>query len=166
MTARHVPDPAAVTALADRVAVTELCDRYLLGLDDPAQAVAQASDLFTEDVVLDFPPGRHRGLGGLAEFTATFMSYWARTHHHSAGYVLVSDGDRMSVAWSVIATHVHPDAPPPPASSNHFHLGGRFTGSAVRTPLGWRIDLLTLRVLWTAGAGIPAIVASMSGTTH
>jgi hypothetical protein len=165
MTARHLPD-SSTTALADRVAVTELCDRYLLGLDDPAHAVTDPSELFTEDVVLDFPPGRHRGLPGLAEFTATFMSHWARTHHHSAGYILAPDEDRMSVTWSVIATHVHPDAPPPPASANHFHLGGRFTGSAVRTPFGWRIDHLKLRVLWTTGAGVPAIVASMSGTTH
>ncbi|MGI5237977.1 nuclear transport factor 2 family protein [Dactylosporangium sp. CA-139066] len=151
-----------IRALADRLAVGELCDRYLLVLDEGRFDESWAAGVFTDDVELAFPPGTHHGLAGLDAFTATFMGPWARTHHHTGNYLIDLDGDQAAFTCPVIATHVHPGSPPPPAPANLFRLGGWFSGTAVRTPSGWRLNRLALRVTWTVGSGAPAIVATMT----
>ena len=153
---------AQVQDLADRTAIGDLIDRYLLGLDEGAFDSERARSVFTDDVELAFPPGTHHGLPGLVEFTKDFMGHWERTHHHASNYVIDLDGDRADVAWHVVALHVHPGSPPPPAPGQHFQLGGRFDGTAVRTPDGWRLRRLALRVIWTTGIGIPSIAATMA----
>ncbi|MGY1683809.1 nuclear transport factor 2 family protein [Geodermatophilus sp. SYSU D01176] len=167
MGAAPAPDASDLAAqireLADRAALSDLCNRYLLMHDEGRFTESQAQSFLTEDVELSFPPGNHRGIAGLDAFTETFMGPWARTHHHASNYVIELAGDRATVTWSVIATHVHRSSPPPPASGDHFHLGGRFQGTAVRTPHGWRMQRLALRVLWTIGTGAPAVMAIIAG---
>jgi hypothetical protein len=152
-----------VRRLSDRVALADLADRYLRSLDENSFDQARARLVFTEDVALSFPPGDHHGLAGVAEFTRGFMSHWARTHHNASNYHVELDGDRATIAWNVVAVHVHHGSPPPPASAAHFYLGGRFDGAAVRTQHGWRLRRLALRVVWTAGPGIGSIAATMTG---
>jgi SnoaL-like protein len=157
-------EPAAeVRRLSDRAAIAELIDRYLLVLDDGAFDDIAAHAVFTDDVALEFPPGNHYGVAGVARFTRGFMGHWARTHHHASNYLIDLDGDRAAVTWNVLATHVHPDSPPPPASGNHFQLGGRFEGVAVRQGSKWRLQRLALRVIWTSGVGVPSIARTMAG---
>ena len=153
---------AQVRALADRAAISDLIDRYQLALDDGMFDNAWARAVFAPDVVLDFPPGSHHGVAGLTEFTSGFMRHWARTHHHASNYVIGLAGHEATVSWNVIASHVHHDSPLPPAQGKQFHLGGRFDGDAIRTADGWRLRRLTLRVVWTAGIGIPSIAATMA----
>lgn len=140
-----------VRRLTDRVDLVELIDRYLLSLDEGGFDEAWARSLFTEDVVMDFPVGSHRGIKDVTGFTAQIMDRWARTHHNGANHTVHTDGDQAAIAWNVYAIHVHHGSPNPPAPGEHFHLGGRFRGVAARTPEGWRIRRLGLRVLWTAG---------------
>jgi hypothetical protein len=150
--------------LADRAALADLINRYLLSLDEGTFDETLVREVFTEDVELSFPPGDHQGAQGLAGFTGGFMAHWDRTHHLCSGYAIEPDGDRATVGWNVIATHVHHGSPPPPAPGDLFQLGGRFSGQAVRTARGWRLRRLALRVVWTAGRGIPSIAAVMAGT--
>lgn len=151
-----------IRGLADRADLADLADRYLKALDDGDFDQARAVEVFTSDVDLDFPPGSHHGITGVAEFTRSFMRHWARTHHNVSSYQVEVDGDQATIAWNLIAVHVHHGAPPPPASAEHFYLGGRFDGVATRTPQGWRLNRLALRVVWTAGPGIPSIAATMA----
>jgi SnoaL-like domain len=155
---------AQLRVLADRAALSDMISGYFLALDERTFDEAQASAMFTDDVTLSFPPGDHRGLAGLSEFTAGFMAHWALTHHHCSDVAIELGGDRAALRWEVVATHVHHGSPPPPAQGNHFQLGGRFRGAAVRTERGWRITRLALRVLWTAGTGIPSIAATMASS--
>jgi SnoaL-like domain len=154
-----------VRRLTDRGDLTDLADRYLRALDDGVFDEARARSVFTDDVELNFPPGDHRGINGVAEFTRGFMGHWDRTHHNVSHYSVELKGDRATISWNIIAVHVHPGSPPPPMLSEHFYLGGRFEGAARRTRRGWRIRRLALRVVWTAGPGIPSIAATMAGAT-
>src|SRR5262249_43770910 len=79
-----------------------------------------------------------------------------------SNYHVELDGDRATIAWNIVAVHVHHGSPPPPASAAHFYLGGRFEGAAVRTQDDWRLRRLGLRVVWTAGPGIGSIAATMA----
>lgn len=153
----------AVRRLSDRAAIAELADRYLRALDEGDFDQARAELVFTEDVALSFPPGDHHGLAGVSGFTRSFMGHWARTHHNVSHYHIELDDDQATIAWNLVAVHVHRGSPPPPASAAHFYLGGRFDGTAVRTELGWRLRRLTLRVVWTGGPGIQSIAATMTG---
>lgn len=151
-----------VRDLVDREALRDLLSRYFLALDQGTYDEDWAGAIFTEDVSLSFPPGDHQGIDGVTAFTRSFMSLWARTHHHTADLLINLAGDRAFLAFNVIATHVRHGSPPPPASSDHFHLGGRFEGTALLTPRGWRLQRLSLTVLWTTGAGAPGIAAAMA----
>jgi ketosteroid isomerase-like protein len=153
---------AGTEAGADRYAISDVCDRYLCLLDEGRFGEAVAGTVFTPDVLLAFPPGSHQGIAGMDAFTEVFMGHWARTHHHPGFYRVEVDGDAATVTFSVVATHVHRDSPPPPASGKLFQLGGRFEGGLRRTPAGWRISRLSLKVSWTTGIGVPAIAATMT----
>jgi hypothetical protein len=155
---------ALVGMLADRVALEDLIGCYFLALDQGTFDEARARAIFARDVELSFPPGDHRGLDGLVSFTAGFMAHWARTHHLCSDIAIEIEGDRAALGWNVIATHVRHGSPPPPAQSDHFRLGGRFDGAALRTEHGWRIEKLALQVLWTTGTGVRSIAATMAHT--
>ncbi len=157
---------AGSDVLADRYAISDLCDRYLCLLDDGQFSESVAHTVFTDDVTLAFPPGTHRGIAGMDRFTEVFMGHWAHTHHHPGFYRIEVDGDTAALTFSVVATHVHRDSPAPPASGKHFQLGGRFDGTVRRTPSGWRISRLNMRVIWTTGVGVPVIAATMTAASR
>lgn len=161
------PDLAAeVRRLSDRLAVTELVDRYLHSLDADQFDDEWARSMFTPDVVLTYPVGSHQGIDGVAEFTAQIMRRWAGTHHLGGNCLVDLDGDRAAVTWNLIAYHIHPGSPPPPASGHHFRLGGKFDGDVVRTPHGWRFQRLRLRITWTAGSAVTGIVSPEETVNH
>ncbi|MFE9706236.1 nuclear transport factor 2 family protein [Streptomyces sp. NPDC005930] len=155
---------AEVARLSDVTALKDLADRYLASLDAGTFDAAWAGALFTDDVEMTFPVGSHRGSTGVDGFTARIMARWGRTHHHGSESTVEVDGDRAEVGWSLIASHVHHGSPLPPDASEYFQLGGRFAGTARRTPDGWRFDRLRLRIVWTTGA-VPAGVTRVDART-
>ncbi|MCH0562251.1 MULTISPECIES: nuclear transport factor 2 family protein [unclassified Streptomyces] len=150
---------AEVARLGDLAELKQLVDRYLASLDEGVFDRAWSGSLFTDGIEMTFPVGSHRGIAGVAAFTAEIMKRWGRTHHHGSDSSIDLDGDRAEVSWSLIASHVHHGSPLPPDASEYFQLGGRFTGIARRTPGGWRFERLQLRIVWTTGA-VP------KGVTH
>ncbi|MFD4606335.1 ester cyclase [Streptomyces sp. NPDC058464] len=143
---------AELARLTDVLSLRDLAGRYLAGLDEGGFDETWARSLFTEDVEMTFPVGSHRGLAGVAGFTTEIMARWGRTHHHGSETQVDVDGDLAELSWSLIASHVHHGSPLPPDPTQYFQLGGRFTGTARRTPDGWRFDRLRLRIVWTTGA--------------
>ncbi|MEU8589971.1 nuclear transport factor 2 family protein [Streptomyces sp. NPDC048664] len=140
-------DANALSRIADRLEVQDLVDRYLASLDEAAFDDAWARSVFTEGGRFEFPMGGHDGVPGMASFTAAMMGKWRRTHHVAAGHRVEVDGDRARVRGNLIATHLHPDEIP----AEHFQVGDRFEGEAVRTDAGWRFTRLALEVVWTRG---------------
>ncbi|MFJ5639081.1 ester cyclase [Streptomyces sp. NPDC093223] len=141
-----------VARLADLVSLRDLVGHYLASLDEGGFDETWARSLFTEDIEMTFPVGSHGGLAGVAGFTEEIMARWGRTHHHGSESQVEVDGDTARLSWSLIASHVHHGSPLPPDPTQYFQLGGRFTGTARRTPEGWRFDRLRLRIVWTTGA--------------
>ncbi|MCT4356200.1 nuclear transport factor 2 family protein [Streptomyces sp. Je 1-79] len=174
MTGTSVPAGLAGTAalvegspladLADRAALGDLAEGYLASLDEGTFDEEWARSFFTEDVELVYPVGSHRGIAGVPGFTRQIMDRWESTHHQGSPSLVVLDGDRATVSWSLIASHLHFDSPRPPAASRYFQLGGRFDASARRTPLGWRFTRMRLRIIWSTGQ-VPAEVTSVAAET-
>ncbi|WP_079110787.1 nuclear transport factor 2 family protein [Streptomyces roseifaciens] len=152
---------ARVGVLADRADVTGLIDRYLLSLDTvPAGGGrfddAWARSLFTPDVRIVSPIGAHEGIEGLAESEQATLAKFERTQHMGVNYMIDLDGDRATVRWNALMTHVHLASTHEVRGTgpgDHFTVGGTFTGEAVRTPEGWRFRHLDIRAVWVNGQG-------------
>ncbi|GHF64491.1 hypothetical protein GCM10010218_52570 [Streptomyces mashuensis] len=142
-----------VRALTDKAAIVALVDRFVTGLDHPDPDFCDEDwfrSVFTEDVVLDLPNGKHHGVAGLPGFFRAPKLMWDRTHHFTANCVVETDGagDRAVVRANVHATHV-----PHPGDERPLFTGGATYGAtAVRTPDGWRLGSLTTSVVWIEGA--------------
>ncbi|MEV6775163.1 nuclear transport factor 2 family protein [Streptomyces syringium] len=163
---------ARVALLADRADITGLIDRYLLSLDTvPAGGGrfddAWARGLFTEDIRITTPIGDHEGIAGLAESEQSTFAKFERTQHVGTNYMIALDGDRATVRWNALMTHVHLATTQQARGAEpggHFDVGGTFTGEAVRTGQGWRFRRLIVQAVWTTGQG-PLVLTSKAETT-
>ncbi|MDJ0466264.1 nuclear transport factor 2 family protein [Streptomyces sp. H27-C3] len=129
--------------------ISALLDRYLIGLDDGAINEAWARDLFTEDARVEFPMSRHTGLDGLDIYHRDALGAFASTQHLGSPAIVDRDGDLAVLRANLISTHVHH---PGAVGDSLFQVGTLVTGEARRTAEGWRLAVLSFRVLWTRGA--------------
>ncbi|MCC3771625.1 nuclear transport factor 2 family protein [Streptomyces sp. UNOC14_S4] len=157
--------------LVDRAEITGLVDRYLLSLDTLPGGDGfddeWARSFFTEDVEISSPVGEHRGIEGLAESERATMAKFERTQHIGTNYLIGLDGDRATVRWNALMTHVHlasTQAARGAEPGGHFDVGGTFTGEAVRTADGWRFRRLDIRAVWTNGQGPLALTPKAEET--
>lgn len=157
---------AEIARLADLHALGRLVEGYLASLDRDVFDEDWARSFFTEDVALTFPVGAHDGRAGVEDFTRAIMDRWESTHHHGSTPLIDLDGDRASVTWSLIASHIHFGSPQPPAASRCFQLGGRFDASVRRTSEGWRFERLRLRITWTAGSAHTEVTSVDAATLN
>jgi hypothetical protein len=138
---------ARVAALEDREALRMLLVEYFRGFEAKRSDDAWLQSIFTDDVTVDVPAGTHEGLAGLGDLTGRIAGLWDRTLHMLSEHAIALDGDRASVTAVLHATHVH-HADDPGA---HLHIGGYVDAEAVRTPAGWRLRQLAIRLVWTEG---------------
>jgi 2-C-methyl-D-erythritol 4-phosphate cytidylyltransferase len=139
--------------------VAALVNRYLVSLDDEELDDAWAAELFTPDAAVAFPPmSRHEGTEGMAEFHRKALSSFAATQHLGSPAVVVLDGDRATLRANMISTHVHHQrhVPPQGVLAPLFTTGTLVNGEALRTSDGWRLTLLSFRLLWVNGTPPPA----------
>ncbi|MBB5122409.1 hypothetical protein AF335_26005 [Streptomyces eurocidicus] len=152
---------ARVRVLADRADITGLIDGYLMSLDAVPAAGGRFDDawarrMFTEDVRITTPIGDHEGVAGLGESQQETMAKFRRTQHIGTNYMIGLDGDRATVRWNALMTHVHLASTQRARDAvvgGHFDVGGTFTGEVVRTAEGWRFRRLELRMIWSTGEG-------------
>ncbi|MFI9720565.1 nuclear transport factor 2 family protein [Streptomyces sp. NPDC052396] len=134
--------------LTDHTEITGLIDRYLRSLDEARFDDAWARGLFTADIRISTPVGDQQGLDGLAEAERATMAKFRRTQHIGTNHLIDLDGDRATVRWNALMTHVHLDT-----ADGRFVVGGTFSGEVVRTDAGWRFRRLEVRAVWTQGEG-------------
>ncbi|MFD5013006.1 nuclear transport factor 2 family protein [Streptomyces chartreusis] len=144
---------AQVRTLADRAAITEVCDRYVHHLDADRHNDTWFGSVFTADVHLTFPFGEFKGFEGLAGFQQMARTTFERTHHLAGNYTIDlhpgGDEDAARVRAHLMAVHVRrPDEP-----AAHFDIGGHYEAELTRTPAGWRIRRFTFDLVWNAGQG-------------
>jgi hypothetical protein len=149
-----------VRMLLDRAEISDLVDRFSRDLDDYTLEerrfdVAWVRSYFTEDASVEYPVGSATGAERIAALIdGRGMAPFQRTQHVTTNYVIDLDGDRASVRFNLIATHVHAEdvrqrlGEPLGA---HFTVGDYYEGETVRTDAGWRFSRQALHVTWTEG---------------
>ncbi|WP_026412216.1 nuclear transport factor 2 family protein [Actinomadura oligospora] len=143
---------ARLTALADRAEIVTLLDRYARALDDRGFDLPALAALFTPDATVGRPADRdeHTGLTDISQFLTETMATFGTTQHIYANHLISVDGDKASFRLNSNGTFVLLD------TEQVYVAGSVITGTAVRTPYGWRLKSLTLTPAWDTLAMSPS----------
>jgi SnoaL-like domain len=138
-------------SIADHQAVTETIYKYAYGIDTKDFALYRS--IFADDVAIDFTsyrPGRPAATVPADEWVSSVIPLFtglAASQHSMSNPLVEVTGDRAVCRMYVRAAHAlehgNDDA--------WFTLGGYYRDTLVRTLDGWRIDGVTLTVLWRRG---------------
>ncbi|MEV4255905.1 nuclear transport factor 2 family protein [Spirillospora sp. NPDC049652] len=145
-------DPTAdarLTALADRAELVTLLDRYARALDDRTFDAHALAALFTPDATVGRPSEEHTGLTDVSHYLAESMGAFGTSQHMYANHLIDLHGDEASLRVNSNATYVLLD------TERVYVVGSVITGTAVRTPYGWRLKSLTLTPTWDTLATFP-----------
>lgn len=135
---------AQYAAAVHRIEVASLLDRYLIALDTGRLDDVWAESLFAGRAVVTFPVGGHEGLDGLAAFHRDALAKFDRTQHLNSPALVDLDGDRATLRANLISTQVLP-------SQELFVTGTSVHGEARLTAHGWRLCVLSFRLIWKTG---------------
>ncbi|MCX2731484.1 nuclear transport factor 2 family protein [Saccharopolyspora sp. NFXS83] len=136
-------------AVADRVELVALADRYFCLLDEQEFPAGWADSVFTEDAFLEFPGRLCGGRSTIAEFLRRDAERYDRTQRVGADHLVTVHGDAASLCWNSIET----GACPAGDQDRYLSVGGRYRAEAARTSDGWRLTHLFLRLIWTTDRG-------------
>lgn len=142
---------------ADWLDICDLRYRYATGIDTRDWALHRS--IFADEIDMDFssyngqPLRRLRADDWVAGLQPLFHGL-AATQHTMTNPRLAVDGDHATLVMYMQAEHVLDDD----VASPWFTLGGYYTDQVVRTEQGWRIEAVTLTVLWRRGD--PSIMAT------
>lgn len=122
-----------LTAIADRIELTELINREAFWLDEDGTEGAEA--FFTEDVAARTPGGQAEGPAALGALAHRSHSKYARTHHVPAGLAIDLDGDTAEARFSALIVFTRHDG-------QVLVRTARYRVEARRTDAGWRLSRL------------------------
>ncbi len=125
---------ALLADMQDRQQIADALARFCSCVDD--YDMAGLSDVFTQDCMTDYGPGRGgpvRGLSAVRARIARGQSEFVRTHHQLGQSTVTLRGDTASAVTYVTATHQHRIG----SERSRAHL--RYLDELVRTDHGWRI---------------------------
>ena len=131
----------------------ELCDlryRYALGIDTRDWGLLRS--IFTDEITVDFSsysgrPAARMPADRWVEGVQPLFTGLAATQHTMTNPRATVEGDRATLQMYMQAEHVLDPADP----GSWFTLGGHYVDGMTRTPAGWRIEEVTLTVLWRRG---------------
>ena len=140
----------------DKLAITELVERYFQLIDDKDFAADKLHAVFTESGTLTRPNDSVvRGPAEIAESNSKSFSRFRATQHLPSGVVVEIAGDEATIRANVMAMHLWADGcGDPNALERHFVGGVVLRGSARRTTDGWRLTNLGGHNVWRGGSGI------------
>ena len=139
----------------DKLAITELVEKYFQLIDDRDFAAEQLQAVFTDNAILRRP--NDSVVSGPAEIADSNKKSFARfraTQHLPSGYVIEIAGDEATVRANVMAMHLWADGfGDANALERHFAGGVVLRASARRTADGWRLTNLGGHNVWRDGSG-------------
>ncbi|MEQ8716789.1 MAG: nuclear transport factor 2 family protein [Acidimicrobiales bacterium] len=145
-----IPTDADTAWLLDRTRIVETVYRYATGIDLRDWELYRS--IFAEQVTMDFsswngrPPVTLDADEWVADVVPLFEGLDATQHTLSQPIVEI-DGDRATCTVYMKAEHFLWND----RGDDWHSLGGYYTDTLVRTDAGWRIDGVTLTVLWNKG---------------
>jgi hypothetical protein len=133
------------SALADKLAITELCYRYGVALDSRDWAMLRRC--FQPDAIAYYGADPSVGYEQIEAVCRSALDPLSASQHLIGNVLVELDGDRASSVCYLQAQHVRAGM----ADGEQFIFAGRYLDQHVRTPDGWRIAERRLEPMWTAG---------------
>jgi hypothetical protein len=135
--------------LADRAAISDVVHRYATALDTRDWDLYRS--IFTDEIEMNYSstggqPERIKADDWVDRWRAQFAGFDA-TQHLSANHVYDIRGDEATCTSYMRAVHYLTNN----EGENHYTIGGYYTNRLVRTPDGWKLCGVTLKVTWTSG---------------
>jgi ketosteroid isomerase-like protein len=128
----------------DKQAVADLVTRLYALLDEGRYD--ELGSVYAEDVELQFPSGRMRGLDEVTAVARRRGERYERVQHISADLLVELDADAARIRTNHWAVHIH--------AGGRFEAGLVHRFDAVRTPAGWRLSRGSADVIWRAGQDV------------
>jgi hypothetical protein len=151
MMTRHAVSRKDLLELLNRSAIALLLDRYAQALDDRCFE-KPLKTLFSNDCLVELPPGAHRGLDNLDLFHCAVMAPFRQTQHIFTNYVINIARKKATFRANMHAIHVCSDADSG-EENGLFIAGGLLTGTSILSCDGWRISRIALQPIWRHGKG-------------
>lgn len=126
---------ALETAIADRIEIRALMDRYAMAVD--ARDWHRYRGVFTADATIDYTDSGGPA-GQLEEITAWLagaLQVFAGLQHNMTSHVAEVDGDTARSCTYFLAFHTTADG----SGEQVLAMGGFYRDRLARTPDGWRI---------------------------
>jgi len=151
------------TSASDHQQVCETVYTYAYGID--TRDWVRYRSIFAPQVAIDFTsynPARPAATMAADSWVASVRPLFtglAATQHTMTNPLVQIDGDRAVCSMYMQAAHAldhgNDDA--------WFTIGGHYRDTLLRTPEGWRIDGVTLTVLWRRGDESIMVAAARRG---
>jgi SnoaL-like domain len=147
----------------ERIAVCETVYRYALGIDTRDWTLYRS--IFADEVEIDFssyngrPASRMHADDWVSQVRPLFTGL-AATQHSMSNPIVTVNGDRATCQVYMQAAHALDRGD----DDNWFTIGGYYDDRLVRFHGRWRIDAVTLTVLWRRGRDAIMAIASERGT--
>lgn len=138
-----------ILEIMDRSAIGSLLDSYAQIIDE-RRFEALIESIFTNECLVELPPGVHRGISGLDAFHAAVMAPFTHTQHVFANYSIVVNGEQATFRANTHVTHMEADCR---EGNGLFVAGGVLTGTATLSGDEWRLSSVTLEPIWRIGEG-------------
>jgi hypothetical protein len=153
-------------SIADHQAVTETVYKYAYGIDTKDFVLYRS--IFSDAVAIDFTsyrPGRPAATIPADDWVASVIPLFtglAASQHSMSNPIVDVAGDRAVCRMYVRAAHALEHG----NDAAWFTLGGHYRDTLVRTSDGWRIDGVTLTVLWRRGDELIMAEAARRGSAE
>jgi 3-phenylpropionate/cinnamic acid dioxygenase small subunit len=147
-------DEQRLANMMDRLEIEQVLVRYST-LIDTKQFARLATDVFTDDAIVDYTKAPGGIAGSVAEVTAWLSSVlepFTVIQHMLGNFDITVNDDH---ARSVCYFHNPMGLPAERDAVSMFWCGGRYIDELVRTPHGWRINHRVDDVLYMQG--LPAM---------
>ena len=157
---------AELRTLLDRAAISDVVHGYATGLDTRDWALYRS--IFLDEIEMDFasigiPSGVFQA-DQWVESAKTLFKGLDATQHVSSNHVHDIRGDEATCVSYMKAEHfVADDALDEATNQDRWTIGGTYTNELVRTPDGWKLKKVTLRVTWSRGNRNLAAIALKRG---
>ena len=123
---------------------------YAMGIDTRDFALLRS--IFMDDIYMDFSsysgqPGAQMKADDWVAGCRVLFTGLDATQHVMTNPIVDIDGDRATQRMYMKAEHFYTND----QGNNDFALGGYYDDKLVRTADGWKIEAVTLTVLWNRG---------------
>ncbi|MFG1927826.1 nuclear transport factor 2 family protein [Cryptosporangium sp. NPDC048952] len=137
----------------------DLLSRYYAAVDDKCLTTEIVAATFIPDGFIRRPDGSElRGHEVILEEQTESFARFRATHHMLTNFLVEQEGDTARIRANLQATHIwNPELNDPLELNTHFVGGGVLTAVAARTPDGWRLREMGMRLVFRTGSVLPML---------